>query len=69
MEDEERDVLIKLLYVQRVYTCLCISAAKPKENLLIQFKLGQMEMVEIRKRVRAYKTFAMHVHLAFDGVN
>lgn len=69
MEDERRDVLIKLIYIQREKSCFCFTAADPKENLLIQFKLGQAEMIDIRKRVRAYKKFAMHVHEAFDSEN
>ena len=68
MEDESRDVLVKLIYVQRSYKCFCIaSGGAPQENTLMQFQLSQTDLIEIRKTVRAHQTFAMHVHLAFDN--
>lgn len=41
----------------------------PVENLLLQFHLSQSEIVEIRKVVKAYQTYKMHVNVAFDSDN
>ena len=37
------------------------------ENLLLQFHLSQHEIVAIRKNVKDYQMYKMHVNLAFDS--
>lgn len=44
MEDEKRDVIIKLLYIQTTKSCLCFGG-KAVENLLLQFLLCQQDIV------------------------
>ena len=68
MEDEKRDVIIKLLYIQTTKSCLCFGG-KAVENLLLQFLLCQQDIVQIRKQVQKYKVFEMHVNLAYEQNN
>ena len=65
MEDERRDVLVKLLYEKKTSTCLCFNSSVI-ENLLLQFHLSQQEILNLRKYVQKYQAFEMHVMLAFD---
>jgi len=44
MEDENRDVLVKLLYIQKRMSCLCFKS-NSVENLLLQFLLTQKDIV------------------------
>lgn len=66
MEDEQNDVLIKLLLQQKSMSCLCFNS-NSMENLLLQFHLSQADIVEVRKISRAYQMFKLHVNLAFDS--
>jgi len=49
MEDEKRDVIVKLLYIQTKKSFLCFKSSNSVENLLLQFLLSQQDIVQMRK--------------------
>ena len=65
MEDDQNNILVKLLNEQKKMSCLCFTS-QVDEKLLLQFSLNQRDIMDIRKHVKAFQMFKTHVNIAFD---
>ena len=67
MENEDRDVIIKLIFEQKSFSCFGGGSKKIVEQLLLVIQLEQKEILELRKSVRQFLQLYEYAALTKDS--
>ena len=67
MENEDRDVIIKLIFEQKSFSCFGGGSKKIVEQLLLVIQLEQKEILDLRKSVRQFNQLFEYASLNKDN--
>ena len=62
MENEDRDVIIKVIYEQKSFSCFGGGSKKDIEQVLLVIKLEQKEILDLREQVRHFSQLFEYVN-------